>query len=209
MFIKSIDIERQLNIMKLHSLTAEEWLLTELFMMALDEPKRSSYLSVYLNECKKDRLSLEIIQTLKDKGVFSKDTKIPVSGDTFRLENFKLSGTFLNNYFKSALEAGDELFQAYPQCVAIGEKIVSLTNITKGGYQHQEDFFAKYNKQIRYSRSKHEEVLELLTWAKEHNLIHYGIVEYVTCKKWEEHARMRDSGDIAGFVVRVQTLEDI
>lgn len=209
MFSKSIDIERQLEIMKLHQLTAEEWLLAELFMMALDEPKRSSYLATYLNECKKDRLSVEIIQGLKDKKVFSSDTKVPISGEVFRLENFKLSGTYLNNYFKTSYEGGEELKSLYPSTVAIGNKIVSLTNITKGGYQHEEDFFAKYNKQIRYSKKKHEEVMSLLKWAIEKKLLHYGMVEYVTTKKWEEHAKMKESGEIAGYVLKVDTLQDI
>lgn len=208
MFSKSIDIERQLNIMKLHALTAEEWLLAELFMMALDEPKRSSYLGVYLNECKKDRLSIEILESLKEKKVFSSSTKIPQKGEEFRLENFELSGTYLNNYFKCSYEGGEELKDLYPSTTTINGKIVSLTNITKGGYQHEEDFFAKYNKQIRYSRKTHQEVMELLQWSIDKGLLHYGIVEYVTTKKWQEHAKMRESGEIAGYVLKVDTLED-
>jgi len=209
MFTKSIDIERQLTIMQEHGLTAEEWLLAELFMMALDDPSKPEYLSTYLLKCKKDRLGMDTLQSLKDKGVFSSDTVIPKKGDALRLENFELSGTYLNNYFKKALQAGEELWNAYPSVVNINGTLRSINGIIKGGYQHQEDFYAKYNKQIRYSRKKHEEVLDLLKWALEQKLIHYGIVEYVTCKKWEEHARMRESGDMSGYVLRIDTLEDV
>lgn len=206
---RTLDIKRQLDVMKQYELTAEEWLTVELLFMATDDPAQPAYLFTYYKECAQTTPPREMLERLKSKKILHTKYKVPEVGENFSLEQVKFSDSFLTEYFKRTLEGGEELWDRYPKEMAINEKVVSLTNITKAGYQHEEDLFAKYSKQIRYSRQKHDEVMELLDWAIEQKLIHYGIVEYITTRKWEDHKQMRERGNVGGYVLRVDTLEDV
>jgi hypothetical protein len=209
MFNKSIDIKRQLDLMKEYEITAEEWMVIELLFLATDDPAQPGFLLTYFNECKKDSFPLAILGNLKDKKILGAKYKVPAQGEQFKLEEIQWNDGFLTTYFKKLLVGGQELWDAYPKLAQVGGKLVSLTNITTKGYTSQDDLFALYSKNIRHSRKKHDEVMQMLQWAIEQKLIHYGIVEYIVGRKWEEHAVMRDSGDVGGFVLRIDTLQDV
>jgi hypothetical protein len=68
------------------------------------------------------------------------------------------------------------------------EKLLPAKNITKT-YSSLEAMFASYSKAIRHSKKLHEKVMFLLEWAKENNLIKYGIAEFVASRKWESLAQ--------------------
>lgn len=204
MYKINVDLERKLAIMAKHELNAEEWLFIELLFIAEDFPQ---LLMKYFNECKKEKIPRQILLSLKDKKVFSSKYQIPSEGENFDPTQIEFSKTFINNYFKESFEAGWELFEAYPEYIQNADKLMPARNITKNGYNDENDLFAKYNKSIQYKVENHQEVMELLAWAKEQKLITYGIVEYITTRKWLAHKALRDSGEINNMLVRVDTLE--
>jgi hypothetical protein len=57
-----------------------------------------------------------------------------------------------------------------------------------------DDFAFAYGKAIQFNIDKHNEILELLDWAKEVNILNYGIVEFITSLKWNEIKELKDSG---------------
>lgn len=205
----SIDIERQLDVMIKYGLSAEEFFLTELLMLATEDPEHKTYLLTYFGKAKKEQLAMDTLQALKDKGVLDKECVIPQRGQTFTIGDIKLNLKFLDEYFKLTLQAGEELKNAYPDFLQFGDRLMPAKNIVTSGYRTEEDFFFAYAKKIRHSRKKHNEVLEILDWAKQQKLITYGMVEYVTTSKWKDHIRMREAGDLGGYTVRIETLEDL
>lgn len=207
MYKLSIDLDRKLEIMSKHGLTAEEWLFIELLWTANDG--QPEYLVKYFNECSKTGIPRDTIQALKDKKIFSASYKVPTEGEDFDYTEVEFSKTFINNYFKGSFEAGRELYQAYPPFIQNSEKLLCANNFTSKGYNDENDFFLKYNKAIQYKVENHIKVLEMLEWAKENKLINYGIIEYVTTRKWVEHEMMRESGEIGKISFKVDTLEDI
>lgn len=206
MYKLNVDLERKLDIMSKHGLTAEEWLFIELLFVAEDFPQ---LLMKYFNECKKEKIPRQILLDLQDKKVLASSYSIPSEGESFDPTQIEFSKTFQNNYFKGSFEAGWELFQEYPEYCQGADRLYPARNITKNGYSDENDLFAKYNKAIQYKVENHKEVMELLRWAKEQKLLSYGIVEYIVTRKWLAHKELRDSGEINNMQLKVETVESL
>lgn len=203
------ELERQMSIMTKYSLTSEEYFFVYLLFLATEPNPHPQYLSKYFTECRKEFVPRETLISLQEKGVLDSKYKVPEKGENFELQKVKLSKSFLTSHFKLSFEAGEELFFAYPSFIQTPQKLLPAKNITKGGFQSLEDFFFTYAKAIKHDPATHNEVLEILQWAIDNGLIMYGIVEYVVTRKWVDHKRLRDEGGSSGFVVKVQTQEDL
>lgn len=207
----SVDIERQLSIMSEYSLDAEEYMFIQLVFLAVEPNPHPQYLYKYFRECKKATPTREMILSLKDKKILSKNYSVPEKGEIFRIEDLEFDKTFINKYFKESFEGGEELFNLYPDYLqnASNGNLYPAKNITKGGFMSLEDFFFAYSKAIRHSRANHEKVMDILNWSIQNKLITYGIVEYVVTRKWNDHIRMRELDQVGGFNVKMDTLEDL
>lgn len=192
-----------------YELSAEEWFFIELLFLATEPNPHLELLYKYFNECKKESLPRETLKSLQEKKILTKTYKIPAEGSELDLNALEFNKNFINYYFKESQEAGQEFFMTYPDFLQFGDKLLPARNITKGGFLSLEDFFYAYGKAIGHDPGLHEKVIEVLKWAVENQLITYGIVEYLITRKWNDHMRMRESGEIGKFAVRVQTLDDI
>jgi hypothetical protein len=205
-----LTIDTQLAIMAKYGLTAEEWFTTELLFLATESNGSPAYLYKYFLECKKDAMPAEILKSLQDKGVLSKDYRIPGKGEAFDPEEVEWSKSFENNYFKMADVAGNELFDAYPGYLQGTEgRLLPAKNITTKGFLSLEAFFHHYAKSIRHSPKRHAEVMDILNWAIKNELITYTIAEYVITRKWQDHMKMREEGQIGKMPVKMGTLEQL
>lgn len=207
MYKLSLDLEEKLSIMQEHGLNAEEWLFIELLWLA--EDGYPEYLQQYTMKCAQAMMPREILQSLKDKKVFDSSYKLPKAGEVFEPDQVEFSKTFINKYFKNSFEAGRELYNEYPDYLQGTNRQYGAKNVTTKGYMDENSFFHKYGQQIKFKVSNHEDVMDLLRWAKENELIQYSIVEYVTMRKWEDHRKMRESGEIGKRAFKVETLEDV
>lgn len=205
----SLSLEKELEVMAKHSLTAEEWLMTKLLFAAMEPNSMPEYLYKYVNECSKTGVVRETLESLKKKKVLDKNYKVPKQGEAFLIEDVEFSESFVKNYFKIGLDAGLELFMAYPKLLYVNGKQFSATNVTKGGYRTLDDFFFTYSRSIKFDRELHEKILKALTWAEENNLLNYGIVEYVVSQKWWEHFEMIAKDKIGKFVTKFDTVQTV
>lgn len=192
-----------------YALDAEEWLFIELLFVATQNEPDPRPLMKYFTECAKKSLPRETLETLKQKKILSSSYKVPKTGEDFDLEGIEFSKSFTNFYFRESQELGAELWDTYPDFLYMGEKLLPAKNIIKGGFLSLEAFFNAYGKAIKYDPKLHAKILESLAWAKEHELIKFMIPEYVITRRWNDHIKMMESGDIGKFAVRVDTLEDI
>jgi hypothetical protein len=205
----SIELDNKLNIMAKYALNAEEWMFIELLFLATEEEGHPQYLYKYFSECAKTTLPRDTLQALKNKKILAATYKVPAEGDHFDPDEIEFSKSFKNYYFKESQEAGRELFEAYPDFLQFGDRLLPAKNITKGGFLSLEDFFFAYGKAIKNDPRTHQRVLESLKWARENELLTYMIPEYVITRKWNDHIKMEDSGEIGKFAVRVNTMEEI
>lgn len=200
-------IDTQFELMKVLDINAEEFMLIECLLYALDEDEPDYYyITTYFNEIKKSSIPRETLINLKGKGVLDTKCVIPEAGQPLKLTDIVFSKTFLQKYFVTSGEAGAELFENYPSFIKASYGDLPAKNITKGGYQSLEAFFVAYRKAIRSSRKNHKKVMECLRFAKENGLLTYGIVEYVVGRKWLEHEKIMN-GNTDEFVPTYDPIE--
>jgi hypothetical protein len=205
----SIELDNKLIIMSKYQLNAEEWMFIELLFLATEEEPDVEYLYKYFTECSKSTLPIDTLKALKKKKILDASYVIPSEGEPFDPEQIVFNPVFKNYYFKESQEAGRELWAKYPDFLQFGDKMLPAKNITRGGFLSLEAFFFAYGKAIKNDPKTHRRVLESLKWAKENQLITYMIPEYVITRKWVDHIKMEDSGEIGKFAVLVKTMEDI
>lgn len=184
-------LENDVIMMSHYQLTAEELLFTKLLFYTKEH--HQELLNIFMKECPHSNI-LTIINTLSEKGVLLK-TGIS-SEDNLSIDSLTFNKNFLKGYLKYSYSMGMELFMAYPNTLYINGVTYSAKNIAKK-FNSLEDFSFFYGKSIGFNEKVHQEVLELLEFAKENDLLHFGICEFVISQKWIEYKEIRDSGDYA------------
>lgn len=207
----STELNEKLHLMSMYGLDAEEFLLIELLILATDPDAPSvEQLSKYFNQCARKTLPRDTLISLKDKKILSKDYEVPEKGTDFILEDVEFDKKFFNNYFKWSYSAGKELFESYPSYMQTKDgRLYPARNIIKANVESLEAFFFKYSVGIRHSKKTHESVLKSLAWAIENQLITYGIAEYVLSRKWEEHIKFMETGEINKIAIKLDTLDSL
>ena len=62
-----------------------------------------------------------------------------------------------------------------------------------------EELYFDYGRIIKFNPETHQEVMELLRFAKKNNLISFGIVEFIKSYKWLTIKKMKEDGSYVGL----------
>lgn len=181
-------LESDIKIMSQYQITAEENLFIKL-LFYVQEHERESF-DIFLNECKHDNIS-GIIQNLVDKNILLKSS-LP-KNNIIKIENIEFNKNFLKGYMKYSYDMGMELFMAYPTTLFINGVSYSAKNIAKK-FDSLEQFAFTYARSIGFNEEKHREVMSILEWAKENDLLHFGICEFIISQKWIEYKELKEKG---------------
>ena len=94
------------------------------------------------------------------------------------LNEIPFNQNFLKDYYRSSFEMGTELFDVYPQFGNINGKIVSLRGIASK-FNSLEDAYRVYAKTIHYKDNIHKEIIELVKWAKENEILNQSFASFI------------------------------
>ena len=183
-----MELNTILNICIAHNLTFDEFFLVYMTLLARDEENHSEYLAKWFANGGKDRLR-ELFNSLKEKGIILKS----YNAESYVPNDIQFNKNFIKSWYKQSGEMGQELFDSYPGFVEVKGKLYSLKNISKKFYSLDE-FYFYYSATIGHNPEKHREVMDILAWAKEKNLINFGILEFCASRKWEMFKEMREKG---------------
>lgn len=186
--------------MEKYHLTAEESLVIELLFLASIEEGHSEYLVKYFT-IQIDRTELrDILISLQDKGIIVKSYKIPSKGQKFDPEAVEFNKNFLHNYRKFSGELGQEFFKEYPSIAIINGNEAPLKNYAKK-FNSEEDFYFHYGKAIGWKLEKHQEVIELIRWAKDNNctLLNMNIADFTISKMWRSIKELKEGDGVMQF----------
>jgi hypothetical protein len=186
-----LSFDREIDLMIKYQVYAEELLFIKLVFLA--QEGHVEYLSKYFSQMPLKGAPRDTMLSLQEKGVINKSYKIPEKGQTFNPLDIEFNKNFMKSYLQHSYDMGMELFMKYPNFIIINSKQFSLKNIAKV-FKSIDDFAFAYGKAIQFNIDKHNEILELLDWAKEVNILNYGIVEFITSLKWNEIKELKDSG---------------
>ena len=189
-----MELNTILNICIAYNLTFDEFFLIYMTLLARDEENHEEYINKWFSNGGKDRLR-DLFNSLKSKGIIHKD----YNPEVYNPNNVEFNKNFLKGWYKQSGEMGQELFNEYPPFLSINGRLMSLRNIAKKFYS-LDDFYFYYSSTIGHNPDKHKEIMELVKWGKENDLIRVGILEFIASHKWDELKYLKENnmqGEIA------------
>lgn len=165
-----------------------------LFLKEEEDKYLKSYLQ--LSEDIRGRLS-DILLSLKNKHIILSDYKIPTAGQSIDLCKVPFSKNFLKDYYRSSFELGKELFEVYPKFGNINGSIVSLRTVASK-FNSLEDAFRRYGKEIHYKDNIHKEIIDLVKWANDNDVLNMGFAAFIINQSWIDLKELRD-GNIGKY----------
>ena len=158
----------ELSIMEQYCLNPTEYFIVKLIFM-VQEGYKELYLLRYLNIKDNRETFRDNLVSLQNKGIILKSWDIPEKGSKFDPLEIPLNKNFFKNMFKSSLELGKQLFEAYPMFVNINGYTYSLRSFAKK-FDTIEDFFRFYGKTIHWDLDLHNKILDLIKWEQDNNI---------------------------------------
>ena len=186
-----LSFDREIELMIKYQIFTEELMFIKLVFLA--QEGHPEYLSKYFSQMPLKGAPRDTMISLQEKGIINKSYKIPEKGQTFNPLDVDFNKLFMKSYLQHSYDMGMELFMNYPAFIIINGKQFSLKNIAKS-FKSLDDFAFAYGKAIKFDVEKHKEILELLEWGKEVNVLNYGIIEFITSLKWLELKELKESG---------------
>lgn len=193
----TLTLEEEVSILDKYRLVPNELLFIRILLILQDENDEDLFCR-YINVLKSGGTSLrELITTLQNKEIILKSYKIPKEGQTFDPYSIPINKNFIKNLYKCSFEMGKELFEEYPQFGSVQGNVVGLRSISKK-FDSLENAYFRYGKSIGWSPERHNHIIELVKWAKEHNIINYTLASFIVDQRWLELEALQ-SGNMANI----------
>lgn len=180
--------------MEKYRLTAEEVLVIDcLFLASIEEGHKEYLIKYFTMPIDKGDLR-EILLSLQNKGIITKEYKVPAKGQSFDPECVIFNQNFMHSYRKFSGDLGGELMQHFPSIAIINGVEWNIQNFAKK-FKSEEEFHYAYGKAIGWKLDKHKEVIELIDWAKRNkcNLLNLNIADFVIIKSWEKIKEFKEN----------------
>lgn len=190
-------LEDEILLLKRYRLTSTELFLIRVLLI-LQEDGNEELFADYITTLKAAGINLRnILITLQDKEILLKSYKIPKEGEQFNPYDIQINKNFIKQLYKCSFELGKELFEAYPQFGLIKGVNISLRGVSKH-FNSLEDCYFRYGKTIKWNIEKHNRIIELVKWAKEHNILNCSLASFVINNGWLDLESMKegDCGNI-------------
>lgn len=192
-----LNIDEEIAILNKYKLTPNELMLIKTLII-LQEEENEELFKTYIELLYGCGIKLrEQLISLQSKGVILKSYKIPNEGEAFDPYSIEFNKNFLKNLYKSSFELGKELFMEYPQFGMVQGNVVGLRSVSKK-FNSLEDAYFKYGRSIGWNPERHNTIIELVKWAKDHNIINYTLASFIIDQRWMELEALKN-GDIANI----------
>lgn len=189
-----INIDNETILMEKYKLTPDELYCVKLILLASEESSIDYLIRFTSISAEHRELFKKCLVSLREKEIILKSYKIPKSGQQFIPEDVKFNKNFLKNFFRASFDMGQELFNAYPPFAMINGSNVMLRSISKK-FNSLEDAYAYYGKCIKWNPETHREILELISWSKDFNILNCSLGSFIVDNKWIDLKELRDKGN--------------
>lgn len=176
-------MDEEFVIFEKYSLTPNELFFIKILLLAKEEDDLET-LQRYFQLPEASRGSIiEMLSSLKNKGIILSTYKIPNKGDKFDVYNIPFSQNFQKQFFKASYDLGKDLYEHYPISSVVNNVEYKLRRISKK-YDSLEDAFRMYSKYIRWSQATHDHVIELIEWGKTNNYQFTTLDSFIADQDW-------------------------
>lgn len=176
-------LEEEISIIAKYNVTPDEIMLIRSLLILQDEENEDLFKS-YIEAMYSCGIKLrEMLISLQERGIILKSFKIPKEGERFDPYSIPFNKAFLKNLYRCSFELGKELFEVYPQWGVINGCTIPLRTIAKK-FDSLEDAYFKYGRSIRWNPERHENIIELVKWAKENNILNCSLASFIVNNGW-------------------------
>lgn len=192
----TLTLEEEINTLNKYGLTANELLVIRVLLLFQNEQQKE-LLHNLITTLKRINLSLrDILIQLQNKEIILKSWKVPCEGCSFNPEEIPINKNFIKNIYKCSFEIGKELFDTYPQFTQINNCVVPLRTVAKH-FDSLEQAYFKYGKAIRFNIEKHNEIVSLVSWAKENDILKCSLSSFIINEGWNDLNTLKNDGGVA------------
>jgi hypothetical protein len=164
-------------------------------LLILQNEQTEDLFGQYLKTLKDNEVDIrDLIMSLQAKQIILKSYKVPAKGQEFDPYEIPVNKNFLKSLYKSSFELGKELFEEYAQFGNINGNLVPLRGVSKH-FNSLEDAYFKYGRSISWNNEKHEKIIELVKWGKEHNIINCSLSSFIINQGWLDLEAIKE-GDV-------------
>lgn len=191
------NLEEQIVMLDKYKIDSNELLFITIILL-IQEGDSNPYINLYFSLPVGCRGNIrDLLLSLQTKQVITKEYKIPPSGTKFIPEDIIFNKNFIKSFYKGSFWIGKELFENYPMFCVINGNPTSIRSVSKK-FDSLEDFYRFYGKSINWDPKKHEQILELVKWGSEHNVINCTLCNFIIDKKYEVLEAMKN-GDMGNI----------
>ena len=188
----TLNLDEEILLLAKYNLNPNELRFIQLLLMLQNEDYEVSLFRDYLKILKDSGINLrELIANLQNKEIILKSYTLGNAGDKFDPNEIPFNKNFVKNLYKSSFALGKELFEVYPQFAIINNTYVPIRSVARH-YDSLELAYFKYGKAIGFDPEKHEEIIELVQWAGENQLINCSLSSFIINNGWLDLQAMRE-----------------
>lgn len=196
-------MEAEVSLLDKYRLVPTELFLIRVLLLLQDDNNEELFLN-YIKVLKQAGINLRnILLSLQEKEILLKSCKIVKEGEEFDPYSLQLNKNFIKNLYKCSFELGKELFEEYPAFAIINNSYTSLRGVSKH-FNSLEDTYIKYGKSIKWNPETHAEIIKLVKWAKEHNMLNQSLGSFIVNNGWHDLKAIMngDAGNINFDTIR-------
>lgn len=200
----TINLEEEIALLDKYGLTADELLFIRCVLIMQDNEDEKLFNHLF-GVYKQQHVNIrDLIVSLQKKGVILRSYTIPAVGQIFDPHAVQINKNFIKNIYKSSFELGKELFENYPQFGQINQNTVPLRSVARH-FDSLEDAYFRYGKNIGWNPERHNEIIELVKWAKENNIICQSLSSFIINNAWLDLEAMKNGDN--GFNVNYDSIK--
>lgn len=179
----TLNLEEEISILSKYRITPNELTFIKTLLILQDEGNEDLFKD-YIESLYVCNVKLrEILISLQKKEIILKSYKIPFEGESFDPYSIPFNKNFIKNLYRCSFEMGKELFEVYPQFGIIGTSTVPLRTVAKK-FDSLEEAYFRYGKSIKWNEEKHNQIIELVRWAKDNNIINCSLASFIINQGW-------------------------
>lgn len=165
-------------------------------LLILQDDNNEELFFNYIQTLKQANINLRnILISLQEKEIILKSYHIPQQGESFDPHSIQINKNFIKNLYKCSFELGKDLFENYPPYTIINECITTLRGVSKH-FNSLEDAYYRYGKNIKWNPEIHSEIIKLIEWGKEHNMINQSLGSFIVNQGWNDLKAIKDGESI-------------
>ena len=189
----TLTLEEEIVLSSKYRISFDELMTLRTLLLLQDDSNEELFKSCI--ECLRDcNVSLrKVLLNLQDKGIILKSYDIPKEGVAFNPYTIPINKTLIKNMYKSSFEMGKELFEVYPQFATINGNLVPLRTVAKR-FDSLEDCYYRYGKEIRWNSERHEQIVELVKWARDNDILNCSLSSFIINNGWNDLQSIKDGG---------------